>query len=88
MKNISFSFFLSIFFNSASYTQIYYVDNQAQGQNAGTCSTDAWQSFADINWNLSSFGSTIYISIGTNSNTYYENILSPKLNPKTPVIAL
>lgn len=52
----------------------HYVDKDASGSNNGTSWTDAWESFADINWNNVSPGDTVYISDGT----YYETLTIPK----------
>lgn len=55
----------------------YYVDKNASGRNNGISWAHAWQSFADINWNMIHPGDTIYISGGTDSTIYYET-LAPK----------
>ena len=49
-----------------------YVDNAANGANNGASWTDAWQSFADIQWNSIQAGDIIYISGGSTEKTYYE----------------
>jgi len=50
----------------------WYVDNEASGANDGSSWSDAWESFADINWSSLSDGDTIYISGGSVSKTYEE----------------
>ncbi len=52
----------------------YYVDKDANGSNNGTSWSNAWESFADINWSVISPGDVIYISGGSNSKTYYESL--------------
>lgn len=52
----------------------YYVDNAASGANNGTSWTNAWESFADINWAGISGGDNIYISGGSSSKTYNEQL--------------
>lgn len=55
-------------------TSKHYVDKNANGGNNGTSWTDAWQSFSDIDWDLISPGNVIYISGGTDSTIYYEQL--------------
>lgn len=77
LKNaiISMSFFILMFGPYAnSYAEFYYVDNAANGANNGTSWNDAWQSFANINWNNISAGDTLYISGGSSSKKYYETL--------------
>lgn len=50
----------------------WFVDNTATGNNDGTSWTDAWESFADINWNLVAAGDTVFISGGSDSTVYNE----------------
>jgi len=54
----------------------WYVDNAASGTNAGTSWTNAWESFADITWGGAGVvaGDTVYISGGTTSKTYNEQL--------------
>jgi len=52
----------------------YYVNNAASGSNSGTSWANAWESFADINWGSIQPGDTVYISGGTTSKTYNEQL--------------
>ena len=52
----------------------WYVDNNAIGINTGTSWPDAWESFADIFWGSINPGDTIYISGGSSSKTYNEQL--------------
>jgi hypothetical protein len=54
----------------------YYVDNEAMGSNNGSSWTNAWNSFASINWATVAGGTnrTVYISGGTTSKTYAEGL--------------
>jgi hypothetical protein len=65
----------------------YYVDKNSSGNNNGTSWTNAWQSFSAINWNLIQPGDIVYISGGTDSTIYYEQLSIGKsgtaLNPIT-----
>ena len=56
----------------------WYVDKEATGLNNGTSPTNAWESFADINWASMSNGDDLYISGGGDSIIYYET-LAPEL---------
>ena len=53
----------------------YYVDNSAAGSNNGTSWVNAWESFAAINWSNIQPGDIIYISGGSSSKTYNDNIV-------------
>jgi len=55
---------------------VWYVDNAANGANNGTSWTDAWKSFADIDWGSGGViaGDTLYISGGASSKTYSETL--------------
>jgi len=57
-----------------TYATDYYVDKNASGQNTGTSWTNAWQSFASINWNSINPGDIIWISGGTSGKTYFEKL--------------
>ena len=56
----------------------YYIDKNATGNNSGSSWTNAWESFADINWSSISPGDTIYISGGTSSTVYNETLAISK----------
>lgn len=68
----------SIIFSLVCFNIIYatnhYVDKNANGTNNGTSWTNAWKSFSSINWGTIQPGDVIYISGGTDSTTYYENL--------------
>jgi hypothetical protein len=76
-KSIYFAviFFVAIFWVSSVFAANWYVDNaKASGSNNGTSWTNAWRSFADINWGSINPGDTIYISGGATSKTYNETL--------------
>lgn len=57
------------------YGAYYYVDNSASGNNDGSSWTDAWQSFANINWRDIKPGDIIFISGGLPSKQYNEKLI-------------
>jgi hypothetical protein len=59
---------------TTTYASNYYIDKNADGNNNGTSWEDAWQSFAEIKWNRIQPGDTIFISGGTDSLIYYEEL--------------
>lgn len=61
--------FLILSFGSQAGATNWYVDNAAAGSNNGKSWTDAWESFAKINWSSVSCGDTIYISGGSTGTT-------------------
>lgn len=63
---------------ATTYLSNYYVDKNANGNNNGTSWADAWQSFSAINWNSIQPGDIIYISGGTDSTVYYEQLVIGK----------
>ena len=65
---------LCLFLFNTAFATNYYVDNNATGNNSGSSWTNAWQSFADINWSLIQPGDIIYISGGSSSKTYFETL--------------
>lgn len=73
LKGIYLIFFMIVlpFYLCASN---YYVDKNALGQNNGTSWVNAWKSFSAINWNLIQPGDIVYISGGTDSTVYYEQL--------------
>jgi hypothetical protein len=52
----------------------WYIDNTASGNNNGTSWTNAWNSFASINWNLIQPGDVIYICGGSTEKIYIETL--------------
>ena len=52
----------------------WYVDNEATGGNNGTSWTNAWESFSAINWGSIQPGDIIYLSGGTDSTIYYQEM--------------
>ncbi|MCH7770919.1 MAG: hypothetical protein IIA49_07870, partial [Bacteroidetes bacterium] len=67
--------FLLIFISLGSISATdYYVDKDASGANNGTSWNNAWQSFSSINWSVLGGGDTMYISGGTTSKTYTEQL--------------
>ena len=65
---------LVLFSPAAILAADFYVDKDANGSNNGGSWTDAWESFADINWGSVGAGDTIYISGGSSSKTYSETL--------------
>ena len=59
---------------TVAHTSKHYVDKNASGQNNGTSWANAWESFSDIEWDQIQPGDTIYISGGTDSTIYYEEL--------------
>ena len=55
----------------------WYVDKYATGQNNGSSWSNAWKSFAAINWGIVKGGDVIYISGGTTSTLYTETLEVP-----------
>jgi hypothetical protein len=58
----------------SAYATNHYVDNTANGNNSGTSWADAWESLSDISWNTVAAGDIVYISGGTDSTVYNENL--------------
>ena len=56
------------------YGTNHYVDKNANGSNNGTSWNDAWESFSAINWSSVNPGDIIYISGGTDSTIYNEQL--------------
>jgi hypothetical protein len=52
----------------------HYVDNTANGNNDGTSWTNAWEGFSSINWVSVQPGDFVYISGGSGSKTYNEQL--------------
>jgi len=69
-KLIIIIFFL--FYTGMAFATDYYVDADASGANNGTSKTDAWESFADINWATVDSGNGKLFVCGT-----HREILTP-----------
>jgi len=65
---------LNLIFINGVYAANHYVDNNAAGSNNGTSWANAWTSFSNINWNSIQPGDVIYISGGSSSKTYLEQL--------------
>ena len=52
----------------------WYVDKQSSGGNTGLSWSNAWTSFSNINWSLIQPGDTVFISGGTDSLVYNEEL--------------
>lgn len=66
--------FIILLFTSQLFATNYYVNKNATGANTGLSWTDAWESFADINWASIAAGDYLYISGGSDSLIYYETL--------------
>jgi len=64
---------------SLSWATDHYVDKYASGGNNGTSWSDAWPSFAAIEWGLLNPGDFLYISGGADSLLYYELLHIPAI---------
>ncbi|MCK7528666.1 MAG: hypothetical protein MZV64_69475 [Ignavibacteriales bacterium] len=61
--------------STRTYPSNYYVDGDlTTGSNDGTTWANAWQSLSAINWSSIDPGDVIYISGGTDSTFYYEQL--------------
>ena len=67
-------YFIFSGFILAAYASNHYVDKNANGSNNGTSWNDAWESFSAINWSSVNPGDIIYISGGTDSTVYNEQL--------------
>ncbi|OQY72559.1 MAG: hypothetical protein B6D44_09795, partial [Ignavibacteriales bacterium UTCHB2] len=87
LKGIYLIFFMIVlpFYLCASN---YYVDKNAIGLNNGTSWANAWQSLSAINWNLIQPGDVIYVSGGTDSTIYYEQLTVDKNGTSTNPISI
>lgn len=64
-----------LFLPKISLAANWYVDNAATGSNNGTSWTNAWQSFAAIGWGSIQPGDKVYISGGSTSKSYNEQLI-------------
>lgn len=65
----------------------FYIDKNATGSNEGSSWTNAWTSFASIDWSILEPGDTVKISGGTDSLTYYETlIISASGDSSNPIV--
>ena len=76
LRLVSLSVFF-LFLCTTTYPTNYYVDKYANGSNNGTSWANAWQSFSVINWGSINPGDYIFISGGTDSTIYYEEMDIP-----------
>jgi hypothetical protein len=61
--------------STQTFPSNYFVDgNLTTGKNNGTSWENAWQSFSDINWRSIRPGDTLFISGGTDSTIYHEQL--------------
>ena len=56
------------------YPTNYYIYKSSAGSNSGLSWSNAWPSFSDINWSLIQPGDTVFISGGTDSLVYNEEL--------------
>lgn len=81
---VGISILLTIFLSSFTFSQnqpkAWYVYKYATGLNNGTSWTNAWTSFAAVNWNLMQNGDILYISGGLDSIRYNEGLIVGKAN--------
>jgi len=59
---------------SIAHTSLHYVNKNANGLNNGSSWANAWKNFSSINWSVIQPGDVIYISGGTDSTIYYEQL--------------
>jgi hypothetical protein len=86
-KSIYLIVFVLVFPFYSSATN-HYVDKNVTGGNNGTSWTNAWQSFSAINWGSIQPGDIIYISGGTDSTIYFEQLTIDKSGTAGNLITL
>ena len=74
LYKIIYLMFYFLLFCTSVHTANHYVDKNATGHNNGTSWRNAWESFSDIEWNQMQPGDIVYISGGTDSTVYYEEL--------------
>ncbi len=63
---------------TTAHAAAWYVDNSVASSGDGQSWTTAWKNISNINWSSVSAGDTVYISGGASSQTYNENLGTPK----------
>lgn len=74
LKKLFYFFFTLLLFNITVLAANFYVDKSANGANTGLTWSDAWTSFADIDWTTMGENDTLFISGGINNTTYTESM--------------
>lgn len=65
----------SISAGAESYAGFHYLDNSlSTGANDGSSWSDAWRSFADVDWGQITAGEVLYVSGGASGQTYEEDV--------------
>ena len=74
INRLSFAVVLSLLLSLPLFATDWYVNKNATGSNNGTSWTNAWKSFSAISWASIGVGDDIYVSGGTDSVIYYEEL--------------
>jgi hypothetical protein len=86
MKKLTIIIFLS--WISLSWATNHYVDKNANGNNNGTSWSNAWGSFSDIEWNQIQPGDILFISGGSDSTVYNEQLTVGKSGTSANLITI